>query len=645
MVWLAGALPCLGAEVLAWTRLGPEGGMVVSLGASADGTVYLGAQDGHVFAREFGGNGGRWELRGRVGTRTDAVVARLLCDPKVTGHVYAAVWFQETKAGGGVFETRDGGRSWKSIGLAGEAVRALELAPSDSEEIVAGTRAGAFRSKDGGKSWERITPEGDEELKNVDSVAIDPRDAARIYVGTYHLPWKTTDGGKNWVVSSAGLIDDSDIMSFRVDVRNPEQLFLSACSGIYRSEDAGGTWTKLQGIPYASRRTQTIVQDAALPSVLYAGTTEGLWVTRDGGEGWRRASPKEWVINAVVVMKGLLILGTDEQGVLLSRDAGETFAAANEGFDHAVTKAIAGDPKDGRHALAVLPQGMPRLAETRDAGASWEALTDADGGAAGGLKLEAGKVEQVLAAGGTWLARTEQGQVWRWDAAKRNWSAWKIALATPATKRTTPGAKKRPEAGTPRSAAPVVKEMASGGEDVWLLTAEATLRCSTEGACRRSRAFGADSRSLAATPDGAVVVVLASGKIGVSTDRGETAVWTDLPVGDARALWVDVAKAGEQILVGTSSGLQRSMDRGTHWSKVGGGLPSGYMQQHVMGAERWIVTVAGGGLYASRDAGESWSRWDTDEVRGTYSGLVEVGRGEWVAGSKSEGLLRAETKQ
>ena len=123
-----------------------------------------------------------------------------------------------------------------------------------------------------------------------------------IYAGTYHLPWKTTDGGKTWKSIAAGLIDDSDIMSMRVDAANPARIYISACSGIYRSENRGEVWTKLQGIPYAARRTQAIVQDPQRPHVLYAATTEGLWVTRDAGENWERTTPKVWVVNGVAVL-------------------------------------------------------------------------------------------------------------------------------------------------------------------------------------------------------------------------------------------------------------------------------------------------------------------------------------------------------
>jgi len=66
------------------------------------------------------------------------------------------------------------------------------------------------------------------------------------------------------------------------------------------------------------------VQDPVDASILYAGTTEGLWATRDSGENWARISPREWIINGVAFVTGSdpalsakrLILGTEGQGIL-----------------------------------------------------------------------------------------------------------------------------------------------------------------------------------------------------------------------------------------------------------------------------------------------------------------------------------------
>src|SRR5271168_251471 len=198
LVFLSCALasPAL-AQDPAWQRIGPPGGNVVSLVASAKNAVYLGTADGHIFAS--GDAGQHWLLRGRVSSRRDAVIQKLLVNPQHESQLLAAVWFQDVREGGGLYRSSDAGATWTLAGLAGEVVRAIEQSSSAPEIFVAGTRSGLFRSVDAAQTWQRISPAGDPELRNIDSVAIDPRDPRIIYAGTYHLPWKTFDAGKNWI--------------------------------------------------------------------------------------------------------------------------------------------------------------------------------------------------------------------------------------------------------------------------------------------------------------------------------------------------------------------------------------------------------------------------------------------------------------
>ena len=67
-------------------------------------------------------------------------------------------------------------------------------------------------------------------------------------------------------------------------------MYLSACSGIYKSEDGGAKFTggvsvnKAQGIPSTARRTRVLMQDPNHLDTVFAGTTEGLYRTDDGGK-------------------------------------------------------------------------------------------------------------------------------------------------------------------------------------------------------------------------------------------------------------------------------------------------------------------------------------------------------------------------
>ncbi len=359
------------ARAQTWKPMGPPGGDVRSLGAdpARPGQIYLGTADGHIFGSEDGG--AHWNLLGRVSARLDAVITAIAVDPRNANVLFAAAWTQNPSAGGGVFRSNDGGKVWHEAGLAGEAVRALALAPSDPDILVAGTLDGVYRSRDASQSWERISPEHHDELRNLDSLAIDPRDPQTIYAGTFHLPWKTTDGGHTWRPIHDGMIDDSDVMSLLVDRSTPGRIFASACSGIYRSDNGAGQWRKIQGIPYTARRTYAITQDPADPDKVYAATSEGLWKTSDGGMSWRRTTPHDWVVNTVVVARGRpgrVLIGTEQFGVLLSDDDGEHFQDANSGFFHRQILALALDAEHSGRILAVLAHAPESIVATDDDG-------------------------------------------------------------------------------------------------------------------------------------------------------------------------------------------------------------------------------------------------------------------------------------
>src|ERR1700691_6224526 len=133
-----------------WKSLGPPGGDVRSLAVDPAKPVriFLGTADGHIFGSED--SGAHWALLGRAGARPDAVITAIVVDPKDGNVLFASSWTRDAAAaGGGVFRSVDGGRTWSSAGLPGESVRALAMAPSDSNVLVAGTLDGIYRSLDG----------------------------------------------------------------------------------------------------------------------------------------------------------------------------------------------------------------------------------------------------------------------------------------------------------------------------------------------------------------------------------------------------------------------------------------------------------------------------------------------------------------
>lgn len=627
-----------------WERLGPEGGMVVSLAAGAGNKLYLGTADGHIFTSDNLAKD--WSLRGRIGQRTDAVVQQIVADARDPQRATAAVWFQQPGAGGGVYRTADGGAHWMLLGLDEEAVRALVQSPSDAKVWVAGTRTGVFHSTDDGATWNRITPFGDEELKNVDSLAFDPRDARTIYVGTYHLPWKTTDAGKTWKPIAAGMIDDSDIMSMRINAANPEELFASACSGIYRSEDSGGQWAKLQGIPYTARRTHAIHQDPSDPKRLFAATTEGLWTTENGGVSWQRTTPKDWVVTGVVLLPpsanqpGKTFIGTETEGVLLSTDGGKTFAPANHGFTHPVVKKLLADERDPKHLLQLLERHGTELLESNDAGTSWTSLPGSVE-----RKVAIGKTQQEPVVDGYsapegWLGRSAGGGVLLWEEEKRAWKPLELRIAVASTPMKGSGRKVELLV----TVQPAGKGVGSSVSHLFVGSEQGVLACPFQGdACKVLHAFRKITRPevLVVGDGGRTILALQNGKLGLSRDGGETAIWRDLPANSGDSLWLtgDPDLHGRWFL-GTRAGLFLSNNQGESWTHDMRGLPAGPVEHWLAAEDLLAVSRQEGGLYISEDRGKSWQRVDQDAERGRITGIVALPSGGWLIGSQSEGLLK-----
>ncbi len=261
-------------------------------------------------------------------------------------HILVGAWVLGG-ADGGLYVSNDGGLNWESDSdLRGQSIRALTAAPSNPKIVVAGTLKGVYRSIDGGEHWQLISPEGSQEIHEVESVAIDPTNAEIIYAGTWHLPWKTTDGGANWASIKQGIIEDSDVFSIILDPKDSNVVYASACSGIYKSQNGGEKFQKVQGIPSTARRTRVLMQDPQNLNIVFAGTTEGLFRTGDSGANWLRTTGPEVIVNDVYVdpaNTNRILLATDRGGVLASNDGGYSFVPSNAGFSSRQITSYIGD--------------------------------------------------------------------------------------------------------------------------------------------------------------------------------------------------------------------------------------------------------------------------------------------------------------
>ncbi len=380
------ATSTLGQERI-WKMSGPFGGDVAALVSDPRNShrLLVGTNDGQLFRSND--DGITWQ-RIKPGLQASGYALGIIHFDREHPNVIYIGSTQIKDAisdatGGAIFVSENGGDSWREIqAMRGRSIRGLVQSAKDPNVLLVAARDGIYRSKDRGANWERITPDNDPELRNFHSVATDPRDTNIIFVGTTHLPWKTADGGLTWTragTKETGMIDDSDIFCISIDGTNPDTMFMSACSGIYKSSNASEKWTKIQGMPFTSRRTHVIYQHPSRPEILFAGTTEGLWYTKDGGQTWSMGgmSPRRQVINAVAIhpeQPDRVYIGTEDNGILISTDGGETFEASNLGFINRQIRVVAHDRTErGRVYAGVIFDGANGgFFVSEDSGLTWQ---------------------------------------------------------------------------------------------------------------------------------------------------------------------------------------------------------------------------------------------------------------------------------
>lgn len=227
----------------------------------------------------------------------DKPATSIVIDPKNSRTMYVSVF------GDGVYKTTDGGEKWfrasDRLGTGDNRhVYSVKVHPDGTIFCtITGKRngnkfpnaGGLFRSKDGGRSWEDIAKEL--KLRWPVECDFDPKSSAVIYLAVSSASdgwaqggiYKTVDGGKNWT----RLVKEGDfprelgeyVSGFFVTVnpKNPNVVYFSTEShGLFVSQDAGKSWQEVAGIPFAVTQKVTIdPQDDKM-----------IWVCTFGGGVW-----------------------------------------------------------------------------------------------------------------------------------------------------------------------------------------------------------------------------------------------------------------------------------------------------------------------------------------------------------------------
>jgi photosystem II stability/assembly factor-like uncharacterized protein len=326
----------------AWYRYPLPGAEVKSLVAdpALPGVFWAGTAQGGVYRSSDGG--ASWTSPSGGAPFPGYAVTSLAADPALPGTVW--VGLTGVVKGGLLARSTDLGRSFEVVrrweDRAGARVVAT-TSPGTRKAIGVGGDWGVEISEDDGATWRASAPPLDPG-SGISFLAFDPVRPGVLYCGSFRHPFRSADGGRTWVRIANGMVEDTQVFALDFSTDDPGDVWAATCGWVYRTTDDGASWTRYrEGL--SDRRTQAVRVDPRDPNRILAGTTGGLFESRDRGKSFRRVSA-DVVVNALVFDPRdptRLLVGTEAEGVLRSEDGGVTLAESNRGLSEARVSAVA----------------------------------------------------------------------------------------------------------------------------------------------------------------------------------------------------------------------------------------------------------------------------------------------------------------
>ena len=270
----------------------------------------------------------------------------------------------DLSTGNGLYRSDNGGRSWTHLGLRdGQQIPRIAIDPTNPDRIFVAVlghpygpnaERGIYRSTDGGKTLERVLFK--DENTGAADVVLSPDDPNTVYAVLWEArqgPWenaawsgpnsglfKSTDGGTTWTQLTGGLPTTADglgRLGIGISPSNPRRIFVTATagakSGIYRSDDAGASWTRTttdsrifgRGDDFAA-----VTVDPRDPNTVYSMNVVA-WKSTDGGVTWRsfRGAPggDDYQRLWINPLHPEIMLMVADQGAIITLNGGSSWSS------------------------------------------------------------------------------------------------------------------------------------------------------------------------------------------------------------------------------------------------------------------------------------------------------------------------------
>jgi photosystem II stability/assembly factor-like uncharacterized protein len=305
--------------------------------------------------------------------------------------------------GGGVWETKDGGRTWKNMsdGFFGGSIGSIVVSQSDPNVIYVGggettvrgnvsSGYGIWKTEDAGKTWKHA---GLEKSRHIPRIVVHPKDYNIVYaavLGNIYKPtnergvYKSRDGGLTWnkilfANENAGAVD------LIMDPNNPRILYASTWnvrrtpyslssggegSALWKSTDSGASWKEISNNKGFPSDTLGIIGVTVSPvngdrvwAIVENKEKGGVYRSEDGGETWKQINSERKLRQRAWYYTRIYADSEDEDVVYVlnvryhkSKDGGKTYETYNA-------------PHGDHHDLWIAPENSKRMIMGDDGGA------------------------------------------------------------------------------------------------------------------------------------------------------------------------------------------------------------------------------------------------------------------------------------
>lgn len=191
--------------------------------------------------------------------------------------------------GGNVFEDATNKGVWTVLGPNGGDVRAVTIDPKDKNKLYISTIDGQVHvSSDAGATWRLLTSFG-KPMLILDQLMVDSRESNVLYASGHRgkLPggfFKSTDGGVNWKETKD--LREHAIHAMTQSKVDPSVIYVGTKDGVWESKNSGDDFKRIESgtMPLD---INSFAVDPKEPTTLYAGTTWRPYKSTDNGKSWR----------------------------------------------------------------------------------------------------------------------------------------------------------------------------------------------------------------------------------------------------------------------------------------------------------------------------------------------------------------------